>query len=128
MRDEDQLAERLARLRGNTSKKGSSSSAGALQGRLNALSGGRSTEEGAEKDFNSRLASLVSEGEGQSCSADDLNARLTGLSTGGGGGAVDVAAANAQAYHVPEVRGRLVSKQYYSQQTFTVAHMYAHQQ
>lgn len=60
--------------------------------------------EGAEEDFNSRLASLVSEGEGKPSSADDLNARLAGLSTSDGG--VDIATAtDVQPYGVPEVRG-----------------------
>lgn len=97
MREEGQLAERLARLRGNTT-----ASASSLQGRLNALSGGRVPVEGAEEDFNSRLASLVSEGEGKPSSPDDINARLAGLSTSNGGVAT---ATDVQPYGVPEVRG-----------------------
>lgn len=99
---EHQLADRLARLRGNTSK-GSSTSTGALQGRLNALSGGVAPEEGAEEDFNSRLASLVAEPEGKSSSADDLNARLAGLSINNAGVEM-VTAEDIQTYNVPEVR------------------------
>ena len=97
---ERQLAERLARLRNTQASTATPSS---LQGRLNALSGGHIPGEGAEDDFRSRLASLVSEGDGQPASVDDLNARLAALSTGDG--VVDTASAtDAQTYGVPEVR------------------------
>lgn len=96
---EHHLAERLARLRGSPTKGSSASSARALQGRLDALSGGNIPEEDAEEEFNSRLASLVSERDGKPSSADDLNARLAGLSTST---AVEVAATTDQTYKVPE--------------------------
>lgn len=106
MREND-LAERLGRLRSGNTTQGSNTSASSLQGRLNALSGRHVAAEAAEEDFNSRLTSLVAAGEGNPSSADDLDAGLAGLSTRKGG--VDVAPAmDVQTYGVPEVRGWLV--------------------
>lgn len=120
MPEHHQLAERLARLRQDTG----GSSPSELQARLNMLSEGRVPEEGAENDFNRRLTSFVSEREGKSSSsADDLNARLAGLSTSSG---VDVAAArDMQTYDVPEVRGWQILQASYSQRTLHRTH--AHQ-
>lgn len=104
---ENELAARLARLR-SAQASSATASAGSLQGRLNSLSGGHIPSEGAEEDFNNRLASLVSEGGSNPCSADDLNVRLAGLSTGKGtrnGGVAVAPATDVQTYGVPEVRG-----------------------
>lgn len=113
--DEDkQLAARLERLHGfsdATTKQGNSSSTSSttLQGRLDALSGGRNRAEGFEEGFNDRLASLLrpADGGSTSSSAEDLSTRLSRLSTGtsvvGVSSATPVKQPPHQAYIVPEV-------------------------
>ncbi|CAM9939802.1 unnamed protein product [Pylaiella littoralis] len=112
--DEDkQLAARLERLHGfsdATTKQGNSSSTNTttLQGRLDALSGGRNRAEGVEEGFNDRLVSLLrpADGGSTSSSAEDLSTRLSRLSTGtsfvGVSSATPVKQAPHQAYIVPE--------------------------
>lgn len=103
MREDVELAKRLAKLQGGSSA--SRETAGAdttkgLQERLEALSGvDRSTA--GEEDFNSRLSAL-SEG-GNVSSADDLAARFGRLATSGVGGGASAPSASAQQYDVPEV-------------------------
>ncbi|CAN0518236.1 unnamed protein product, partial [Ectocarpus sp. 8 AP-2014] len=97
-----ELAARLARLQGlSTSRSSGGHSTGVgLQERLDALSG--HCPEGAEEEFNNRLASLSAARDTPS-SAEDLNTRLSRLATGSNAGSKSATAApGKRQYDVPE--------------------------
>ncbi|CAN0038329.1 unnamed protein product, partial [Ectocarpus sp. 8 AP-2014] len=97
-----ELAARLARLQGlSTSRSSGGHSTGVgFQERLNALSG--HCPEGAEEDFNNRLASLSAARDTPS-SAEDLNTRLSRLATGSDAGSKSATdAPGKRQYDVPE--------------------------
>ncbi|CAN0305545.1 unnamed protein product [Ectocarpus sp. 6 AP-2014] len=96
-----ELAARLARLQGlSTSRSSGGHSTGVgLQERLDALSG--HCPEGAEEDFNNRLASLSAARDTPS-SAEDLNTRLSRLATGSDAASKSATAApGKRQYDVP---------------------------
>ncbi|CAM9134359.1 unnamed protein product [Ectocarpus sp. 4 AP-2014] len=97
-----ELAARLARLQGlsTSSSSGGHSTGVGLHERLDAFSGHCS--EGAEEDFNNRLASLSAARDTPS-SAEDLNKRLSRLATGSDAGSKSATAApGKRQYDVPE--------------------------
>lgn len=103
MREDVELAKRLAKLQGGSSASRETEGVDTTKGfqeRLEALSGGERSTAG-EEDFNSRLSAL-SEG-GKVSSADDLAARFGRLTTSGVGGGASSPSASAQQYGVPEV-------------------------
>lgn len=84
MREHEKLAARLAKLAGSpTATSGDRVGMTSLQGRLKALAGHKDPPEGAERDLNSRLASLAVEPPDALSSAEDLNTRPSRLGTSG---------------------------------------------
>lgn len=105
MREDEELAIRLAKLQGGSSASHNTAGVGSTKGmaeRLKALSGGDGSTAG-EEEFNSRLSALTEEEGGKVSSADDLAARFGRLTSDVGGGGSAPSTSAQQQYDVPEV-------------------------